>query len=421
VESTSASGGPVVEGEVVGGSRDAVVRPLQGKIVQYSVARDPDEWVSQATRDLALDGVPETTQRTYRGRWKVWVAWCAETRRQHLPAVEESVAEFIESCWRRTGRAGRPWSPSTVRLCLDVIAVAHRNAARPERDQYGRTLRGYESPTRSQLVKDALRGYRRRYRKAGHRPDKAHAFSLAEVEALIATCDVRSPYGLLHALVLALTVDAGFRRAEVVAINWTDVEVYVEDEARVVGGEDFLRVHVPESKTDQAGEGDDVVLYAHPADSAGSCPVRLFLAQRRLFRERDIPLTGALLRTVLSPGSAPADGSPRKGKITETRLPAEALERILAKAAAAAGVDRVPDGERPRHIAPHGLRAAGVTIASEVEGVSTAAIYRHFRFSKKSPVGLGYMRSGAKKSQNPMRKAWATRQVAVDPTKESTP
>ena len=411
-----------IEGEVATPQSDArgivarafsSARPLTGRVAQHSVSRNPDEWMSQAARDLILDGVPANTDRTYRSRWKIYVQWCGGTKRQHLPATEETVVEFIESLWRRPGRYGRPTAPATVRLFLDVISVAHRNAPRPERDQSGRIIRGYVSPTKSETVRRAFRGYAKRWAAAGHRPDKAHAFSMAEVEAMVATCDVRSPTGLLHALVLSLTYDAGFRRSEATAINWPDVELRVADENTVVGREDHVIVHVPMSKTDQAGEGDEVVLYAHPEEAAVTCPVRLMLSWRAMLRTREIPLQGPVLRTVLSPGSPPKDGTPRKGKITGDRLPDEALERILQLAAARSGVDEAREGERPRHIAPHGLRAGAVTAAAEDETVSPASIFEHFRFSKKSPVALGYMRHGRRKSQNPMRRAWVRRQTAT--------
>lgn len=402
-----------LSGEVVDPRAQAaaiVKRAFSGRVVEYVGTRNPDEWLSQAGRDLVLEGQPKSTRDTYRARYWPWVRWCAETKRQHLPATEESVIEFIESCWRRIGRYGRPWAPRTVRLTLDVISVAHREALRPERDQSGRALRGWVSPTKAKAVHDALRGYKRRWEAAGHRPDKAYAPSQDEVEALVETCDVRSPTGLLHALVLSMTYDAGFRRGELVARNWPDVEVHVRDETNV-DTEDHLVIHIAFSKTDQAGDGDAVVLYAHPDHSATTCPVRLFLAWRRLLVERGLPLEGALLRTVLSPGSPPKDGSPRKGKVTTGRLPAEALETILRLAAQRSGLNVTRPGERPRHIAPHGLRAAAITAASEDDTVSPAAIFEHFRFSKDSPVALRYMRYGRKKSQNPMRRAWVRRGV----------
>lgn len=381
---------------------------------------DPDERLSAATADLILEGVPENTRKTYMIQWKLYVNWCGETGRQHLPATEQTIAEWIAANWHMKGRYGRPRSPASVRLSLAVISVAHKNALRPERDQSGRQLRGYVSPTGTEMVHRALKGYTRRWLQAGHRPDKAHAVTPEELAAMMAVLNPDSPRDVLYGVALTMTFDAGFRRSELVALNWEDVEIQVRDEDRLADADygsnelfpddDHLLVHVAMSKTDQSGRGDEVSLYAHPAESASTCPVRALLRWRDLLRAVDMTLTGPLARTVWAPGREPADGRAKGGTVTTRRLPGEALERILLKAAARARLYQNP--ERRVHLTPHGLRRGAVSLASE-EGADTAAVYAHFRFSPRSPVGLGYMEHIRKRTHNPIRRAYRRRRLAA--------
>lgn len=401
-----------------GGAQPPAAFVPRGRVAQFAGAPDPDERLSQAARDLILDGVPENTQATYRVLWWVYVRWCGDMTREHLPATPETIVEFVNHlATERRGRRGRPLSPATIRSYLAVISVAHTNAPRPERDNEGRRLRGYVSPTKAIEVRRALKGHTRRYLRAGHRADQATALKPWELEAMVATLDVRSPVGLVKAVAFCDTYDAGFRRSELFAVNWEDVEVHVadpdhvrgEDEVEEEGAADHLVIHVPMSKTDQEGRGDEVVLYAHPQESASTCPVRLTLAWRAMCRAQNVPIEGPMVCVVAHGNKPPRDGSPKRGTITRQRLGGSTFERWCRDAAKDADLT-VTEGERPRRFTPHMFRAGPITRAAELE-TPLPAIYEHFRFSKGSPVPLRYMRGAVKRTHNPARRVWRRRAV----------
>lgn len=377
-----------------------------GRLARYADRPDPDSKLSEAAKQLVLKGVNPRTATTYRAEWWKYVRWCGDHRRQHLPATPETIIEWMHELGTRPGRYStpkkfRPTAPTSVRLSLSTIAVAHRNAKRPEKDSSGRQLVGYVSPTNTEDVRRAFRGYVSDWLKAGHRPDTSYPLRPEELAAMIATLDVRSTRGLMCAALLAVTYDAGFRRSEACAVNHEDIDWQIADRDAVTE-DDFIIIHVPMSKTDQSGEGDEVVLYAHPDESAGTCPVRLLHRWVALAAENGHS-SGAVFRRLRSGGPPPKDGRPKKATITAQRLPDDALEEIVAATSKKAGLHDVPG--RRRHIVPHSLRAGSATAASE-RGADVPELAEHFRWKSTSPTPMKYVRRGRKKSHNPARRVW---------------
>lgn len=151
-----------------------------------------------------------------------------------LPASEARIVAYLEHC------EARQFKPATVGRRLASLAVVHG-------------LLGCPSPTRGPIVRDALRGLRRRVdvtqRQAGPLrfgegigSEPAKGFTLS---ALLAACDGALP-GLRDAALLSLAYDTGLRVAEL-------VRVAVEHIAAEPDGSAVLTV--PTSKTDQAGQG----------------------------------------------------------------------------------------------------------------------------------------------------------------------
>lgn len=384
-----------------------------GRLAELARLEHPDEKLSLEAARLVFDGVPKNTRETYARQWWKFVRWCGETGRIELPAAPATCIEWIAELGRRKGRYGRPTAPETIALSLKVIAVAHKRARRPDLDHDGRPQYGYVPPTAHPDVHAALRGYRRRWLEAGHRPDTAFPLSPEQLSAMVATLDQRTPMGKRDAALLAVGYDGGFRVSELCAINIEDTEI---NEVQIIVGETpdgepitelarELVVHVPMSKTDQTGEGDIVVLMGHPAHTAATCPVRLAEQWLACMAEAGFT-TGPLFRVVRYGGPGPSDPSrARSGKVVDMRLGNDKVEAILSATSNDAGLHA---GARRRHVVPHSLRAGSATASAEA-GADVPEIAEHFRWKPGSPTPMRYIRFGRKRSKNPVAKVWRRR------------
>jgi integrase len=151
-----------------------------------------------------------------------------------LPANESRLVAYLEYC------EGRRLKPATVSRRLSSLGVAHH-------------LLGTPSLVNAVVVRDALRGFRRR---AGIRQRQAGPLRFGEgigreavkgftLSALLEACG-RDVAGLRDAAILSLGYDAGLRVSELVAAEVEQIEVQ-ED------GSGLLEL--PRSKTDQEGQG----------------------------------------------------------------------------------------------------------------------------------------------------------------------
>lgn len=391
------------------GGEDAVVHVPFGwvapaRIRDLAARPNPDEVLSEEAMRLVAAGRNANTDRTYRLQWKKFVQWCGDTGRQHMPATPVTCIEWMNELWRRRGRYGRPTAPESVALSLKVIAVAHQRAPRNEVDEAGRQLYGWVPPTTHHLVRKALRGYTQQWLAAGHRPDTAYPLTPGELEMMVGTLDTRSGLGLCDAVLLSIGYDLGGRRVELCDINIGDVELHVREPGDVTS-DDYMVVTIPKSKTDQRGEGAEVVLYAHPARTASTCPVRYTL--RWFAALEELGYGGPrepLLRVVLTGGPQPTDGSARKCTITDRRIDGHRVEVVVKRAAATAGLLGGP-GKR-LHIVPHSLRAGSATSAAE-HGADTAELDAHYRWSVRGNTSKRYVRAGRSRALNPTRRIWA--------------
>lgn len=364
---------------------------------------DPEERFDEDDWSLIRDGVPYNTWITYRRQWMRWLKWCGANGFCELPATKATVVKFIRANWRMPGRYKRPMSPATIKLTLAVISVFHKNAKRPD---IGPDIVGYPSPTHAYEVQKAFRGYVKRWLGAGHRPDTAYPISPEELAEMIATLDVRSVKGLRDAAVLALDYDLGARRSEVCSLNVDDIEWHITGDQ--VTEDDWMIVHIPMSKTDQEGEGDDHPIKAHPVEYAATCPVRLVYQWVQLCQNRGF-YDGPLFRQTRGGGPAPKNGQPKNATVIAARMPDSSVGAIVKWTSEAAGLTDVPG--RRRHIVAHSLRAGAATEAARL-GIPVDVIYDWFRWSRNSPIGLKYMRQGRRRgAENPARRIWQHRKA----------
>ena len=398
-------------------AREDRERRRDAELATYAARRPEGETYSQADWEFILEGVPENTRLTYQRAWKWILSWTGEHGYVECPMPVETCVKMIRGHWNRKGRYGRPASPATLQLTLAVLTLAHRHAKRPDGTV------GYVSPVQHPDVQRALRAYRQRWLGAGHRPDQASPITPEELALLVDTCHPASERGVRDALAFTLLYDMGARRSELLAIGFEDVDLVVRPaEGREpleldavdwtapadipLGPRSRLIVHVPMSKTDQEGAGDEVVLPAHPEAFAATCPVRRYIAYRAMLRELGLELTGAVLRQVIGGGPKPKDGKPKKGTVTAEAMNVAGLESMLARAIDAAGLD-AEAGRIRRHFTLHGFRA-GAAEAAAANGADTPELNRHFRWSQKGTTAQRYAARGLRQTRNPAARIWAS-------------
>ncbi len=162
-------------------------------------------------------------------------AYCRSKRLTGLPASEARIVHYIEDC------EARGFKPSTVSRRLASLALIHG-------------FLGGISPTRSGVVREAMRGMLRRSGTAQHQAgpirlgDGARARNASmtfTLDALIEACE-STPPGLRDAALLSLGYDTGLRVSELVGVRYDDIAVQEDGSAHL---------RVPRSKTDRLGEG----------------------------------------------------------------------------------------------------------------------------------------------------------------------
>jgi hypothetical protein len=370
--------------------------------------------------DLMMRGVKKNTRLALTRAWKHVLTFTGGYGFTEVPMTVEACVKLIGYAWTVEGRYGRPTSPESLEHWLWAVTKAHKVGRRPD------GTRGWPTPVESEEVRRAMAGYREKWFLAGHRPDQATPIEPDEQLDMIAACDPRSPIGLRDQLTMALMYDAGLRAGELVrhgddearpGLLFRDLELKLPRRFRLddvdpgnpasIEGldpeRDHLILHIPMSKTDTGGAGDEVYLYAHPEEFAANCPVRLLLSWRKLLLSQDMELTGSVCRQILHGGIAPRDGRPKRGKILTEGLAYDGLVRIFRRLVDAAGLEN-PTGRR-RHFATHGMRSGAAEAAAEY-GADTPELCRHFRWSLTSGTANRYAARGRKKKLNPARRVW---------------
>lgn len=259
-----------------------------------------------AAVELAEASTAPATLRAYDSGWRAFLAFCDELDADALPAAPQTVALYVA----RLVEQGR--SSSTVDQRIAAIRFVHRRA-------------GHDSPTQHAIVSAVVQGARRTI---GTAPTPKRAFLAQHVRAAVRALDRDSLAGRRDAALLLLGFAGGFRRAEIAALDVTDLEWL----------DDGLIVMVRQSKTDQTGAGRKVAI---PRGRGASCPV-------------------AALRDWL--GAAGIEGGPvfrsmRKGdRVTDQRLSSKGAALVVKRAAEAIGLDAADFGG-------HSLRRGLVTSA----------------------------------------------------------
>ena len=345
-EETSATAGErVVMGPVVGleSADDRSLTPAPTVTVPTAAGQA----ALDAARALSRQADAPATLRAYKSDWTHFAAWCATAGLAPVPAAPATVGAYLASL--ATSHA-----PTTIRRRLAAIGRLHRfndlpwTASHPD-------------------IQLPLRGLLRTH---GRPKRKAAALTLPMLRALVATCD-RSARGRRDRAMLLFGLAAALRRSELVALR-------VEDVAVVAGG---LRLRVPRSKTDPAGEG--VELGLPRGRHAETCPLRAFEDWQAVARRR----AGPLFRRI-GPG----------GRIGGLAMHPDAVRLIFNHRVGLAGL-AVDAFER---LSPHAMRVGFITEAYH-RGVRDEDIMDHTRHRDLATM-RGYVRRAGLVGESPAGK-----------------
>ena len=215
---------------------------------------------------------------------------------------------------------GKSHKPTTLERWKVSIGKAHTSAK-------------LEDPTKSELVRVALRGIRR---KCGTAKRQVSPITKEDLLAMAATTN-DSIKGLRDRALLLVGFASAMRRSELVAINREDVKVV----------KDGLIITIRRSKTDQEGAGRKVAI---PHARGEHCPVK---AYQELVKASKVN-SGAVFMSV-----------DRHGHVGG-RLPSTSVARLLKEYAGKVGLD-------PKQISGHSLRA-GLATSAAAEGVTVFKI-----------------------------------------------
>lgn len=255
------------------------------------------------------------TVRAYSGDWRRWTAWCEERGVVPCPGAPAAVAAYLAEL------AEEGLSVSTICRALSAISQGHGIA-------------GFESPRRSSVVSNTLKGIKRAHGVAQHGKRPLVLADLARV------CEALPGWrSAVRDRALFLVGFAGaFRRSELVSLDLEDLTL--EDRGYVA--------HLGRSKTDQVGVGRDVAIPY--GSNPRTCPVRAVKA----WLEASGIASGALFRRIDRHGTMGG------------RLAPAAVAGIVKGWAARVGLD-------PASVSGHSLRS-GLATSAAAAGKSERAI-----------------------------------------------
>jgi integrase len=349
-----------------------------------------DYAVPDETAALIREAVPENTALAYRSRWRLFEAWCRGAGRVALPATAQTVAAYLTDLL-----VGQGLTAATADAHLTAIRAVHRGA-------------GAEAPDALAARKVISAAAKREAARDGrYGPRRAVPLMAADLPAVVAASDSETGAGLRDRAVILLGFALLARRAELAALNVSDVE-HVPGEG--------LAVTIRASKTDQAARG--VTRRVHYASAEALCPVRAVLAWLDYLAaqgHRGGPLftridrwgnLGAAAggRYTRNGANTTAEDPPETGTFAreavrpptgrDGRLRPQAIGDIVATACAAAGLAASADpaaataGER--RYSGHSLRRGGATSMLKA-GAQPLNVSRHGRWADGSRAFAGYV------------------------------
>jgi len=272
-------------------------------------------------RRLQVSSKAANTVRAYRSDLAGFTAWCDERGRRYDPATPETVAAFVAD------HAG-VWKVSTLTRRVAAISEAHK-------------LAGMPNPCQHPIVTETLSGLRRENR----RPRQQAAGLLkADVRSLLWHLDRDTTLaGWRDRALVLVGWCASLRRSELAGLTW----------GQVLRDADGVRLQLLGSKTDKAGEGQQVGL---AYDSPGVCPVRALLEYRDQLAKVD--------KGLVNDQAAVFPRLNRWGQV-QGSMSGQAVAAVIQRRTKAAGL--------VKHYSGHSLRV-GLIQEGKLQGVEDSVV-----------------------------------------------
>jgi integrase len=295
-------------------------------------------------RDFLRAAKAENTRRAYHADWAHFSGWCRAQGRETLPAAADTLVFYLTEL-------ARTHKVATLTRRVSAISQAHQAA-------------GYASPTAESAVRAVMAGIRR---SKGTAPLSKKPVLVSDLERMLAGLPDKF-IGCRDRALLLVGFAGAFRRSELVALNWEDIET----------GKEGLTITVRRSKTDQEGQGRKIgIPYGR---QAAHCPVRAL----ETWRDAAGGDQGPVFR--------PVD---RHGNPGHARLSDRAVARIVKRTLPGDGYD-------PRQYAGHSLRA-GLATAAAQGGASERSIMNQTGHRSLGTVRR-YIREGSLFQENAVSK-----------------
>lgn len=362
---------------------------LRGRIAEFMTSPAPGGDVEAIEEDeLFWEGIPENTREAYRRQWHRFEKWAKlNDDPEVLPASVSTVVKYLRAHWdmrypkdhpdkqragKKRGVKGQPYAPDTVRLALTTISVVHEAAK-------------HVSPAKDRQVTIRMRGYARKWKKAGYKANVAAALSADEIIAMVRKCDLATCAGLRDAVLMRLALDIGRRPSELLSLNWGDVRWKSADQM-------IVTPQFGKTNKDNDEAPDELAIEADEDLAPDVDLVVLFRELKELMAARGYT-TGPIFMEVNS-GQRRKDGG-HTGKFTGARMTLRAFEVAVKRYAFAAGVDKDPVSGDYRHIVAYSFRVSFATLSEEADiPIQEAAIrggwkpdsriiFRYYRTGKK--------------------------------------
>ncbi len=307
---------------------------------------DAGQTALAAAEAYARQSLAPETRRAYATDWRHFTEWCGLAGCGALPAEPAAVAAYLAGMAQTHSR-------SALERRLAAIGRQHR-------------LHGHPWSVAHPAIRTTLQGIRRAH---GSRKRQATALTSVELRKLVNACP-GDLAGLRDRALLLLGFAGALRRSELVGI----------DREHLRFTDTGLRLTLPRSKTDAAGEG--VELGITRGRRPQTCPIRALEAWLTASDTR----YGPVFRRV-----------DQWGNIDHGRLVPEAVWQILRRRASQAGLTAA-SGER---LSPHGLRAGFVTEAY-MAGARDEQIMDHTRHRDLKTM-RGYVRRAKLVTESPVK------------------
>ena len=197
----------------------------------------PPDQVANVRKYVAAASAP-ATRRAYSSDWQQFSQWCFSKSLEALPATSAAIACYVAD----QADAGK--KVSTLERALVAIGRAHQ-------------LANVNDPTKHQVVKETMKGIRRHHFAM---QKKAQPLLFESLKTVVAAMDCERIRDVRDRAILCLGFMSGLRRSELVALDVDDLKCDRRG----------MTVHVRRSKSDQLGEGREVVVFRGPG---ATCPV----------------------------------------------------------------------------------------------------------------------------------------------------